>query len=80
MLDSEYVEKLALVMAKADAAHSRLDRHESITREDMKEIKKDIKDLIEYMHRSKGRDAALIFIAGFSGAGISKFLATFFGQ
>jgi hypothetical protein len=76
----EISEKIGVLAAKADAAHSRLDKLEIGLREDLKEIKKDLKELNGYMHRGKGWAAAIILLSGFAGAGVVKLLGMMFSN
>lgn len=71
-------EKIGQLTAKADAAHIRIDKVEVLVRDDLKEIKKDLKDLNTYMHRGKGWASAMLFISGFVGAGLFKLLTVIF--
>ena len=72
-------ERVGVLDAKVTAAHSRLDRMEVGIREDLKEIKKDVKDLNGHMNRGKGWAAAALMIASAVGAGFMKLLTTFLG-
>ncbi len=67
-------EKIGALDAKVSAAHSRLDKLELMLREDLKEMKGDLKDLHAYMNKGKGWAAAMMLLAGTSGAGIIKLL------
>jgi hypothetical protein len=73
-------EKIGILTAKADAAHTRVDRLESGVRQDLSEIKNDLKELSAYMHREKGWSAAFLFLAGLAGAGLMKLAALAFGN
>ncbi len=84
-------EKIGQLSAKADAAHNRLDKVEILVRDDLKEISKELKALSErmqgkfegiseYINKTKGRDAALIFISSLAGAGLTKLIATVFSK
>lgn len=64
----EIREKIGILSAKANAAHNRVDKLELLLRDDLKEIKDDLKDLNAYMHRGKGWAAAMIFFGGIAGA------------
>jgi hypothetical protein len=72
------LEKIGALSAKADAAHNRIDKIEVLVRDDLKEIKKELKELAAYMNRGKGWGAALIFFSGFAGAGMTKLIAMIF--
>lgn len=61
-------EKIGALSAKASAAHARLDKLEVLLRDDLKELKSELKDLNAYMHRGKGWAAAMIFFGGIAGA------------
>lgn len=73
-------EKLGVLQAKADAAHSRVDKLEAGIKSDLVEIQKDLKELAAYMHRTKGWTAALVFLAGASGGGIAKLITLLFDK
>lgn len=64
-------EKIGILGAKADAAHGRLDKLEVLIRDDLKELKSDLKELNAYMHRSKGWAAAMIFVGGIAGGAVT---------
>lgn len=67
-------EKIGALSAKAEAAHSRVDKIEREIRDDLKELKDDLKELNAYMHRAKGATAILVFLSGVSGAGLIKLI------
>lgn len=71
-------EKIGALSAKADAAHNRVDKLELLLRDDLKELKADLKELNAYMHRGKGWAAAMVFISGFAGAGFFKLASLLF--
>lgn len=71
---TELHEKIGVLSAKADAAHSRIDKLEVLLRDDLKELKSDLKALNAYMHRGKGWAAAMVFISGIVGAVAMKVL------
>ncbi len=77
---TEAFEKIGQLAAKADAAHSRLDRLETGVRDDLKEIKEELKELSAHMNRGKGWSAAFVFLAGISGAGLTQVLAMIFSH
>ena len=64
-------EKIGVLTAKADAAHNRVDKLEVLIRDDLRELKADLKELNAYMHRSKGWAAAMIFAGGIVGGAIT---------
>lgn len=79
-------EKIGAMDAKISAAHARVDRLETGVREDLKELKKefrelrdninsDLKALNAHMNRGKGWAAAMLLLAGSAGAGVVKLLA-----
>ncbi len=68
------MEKIGALDAKVTAAHGRVDKLELMLREDLKEIMSDLKEIHAYMNRGKGWAAALMLLAGTSGAGIIKLL------
>lgn len=76
----ELSEKIGILSAKADAAHSRVDKLEILLRDDLKELKSDLKELNAYMHRGKGWASAMIFLSGFAGAGLFKLITLFIGK
>lgn len=68
-------ERLVSINDKATAAHSRVDKLELLYRDDLKEIKQDIKEMSNHlntvsnwMHRGRGIAAALVIIAGLLGS------------
>jgi hypothetical protein len=71
---AEVRERLGALDAKVTAAHSRTDKLETIIREDLKDIKKELHDLAAHMNRGKGWAAAMIFLAGSAGALVVKLL------
>lgn len=71
---AEIRERLGALDAKVTAAHSRTDKLETVIREDLKEIKKELHDLTAHMNRGKGWAAAMIFLASASGALLVKLL------
>ncbi len=73
-------EKLGILTAKVEAAHHRLDKLQLDTRDDLTEIKKDLKEVITYMNKGKGWSAAMLLLAGSSGAGIVKLLSAMGGK
>ena len=60
-------ERIGTLAAKASAAHERIDRLEVGLREDLKEIKKDLTEVLAWMNRGKGWGAAALLIAGLMG-------------
>lgn len=76
---SELHEKIGTLDAKVTAAHHRLDKLELAIRDDLKDLKVDLKELNEYMHKGKGWSAAFLFLAGISGAGLTKLLSVILG-
>ncbi len=52
---------------KISAAHSRLDRHESVVQRDLTEIKSDLKTVMAFMNTSKGWGAGALFVSGIVG-------------
>lgn len=75
---AEIHEKIGQLDAKVTAAHHRVDKLELGIRDDLKELKVDLKELNAYMHRGKGWAAAMIFISGFAGAGLFKLASLWF--
>lgn len=76
--ETRVFEKIGQIAAKADAAHSRLDRLEIGVRDDLKEITNELKKLNEHMNRGKGWAAAAMLFAGLAGAGIVKLISLAF--
>lgn len=74
-LDSKLIEKIGALEAKVEAAHSRLDKLEFTLRDDIRDLKAELKELNAFMHKGRGWAAALVFLGGASGAGIAKLLA-----
>lgn len=75
---AEIHEKIGQLDAKVTAAHHRVDKLELGIRDDLKELKADLKELNAYMHRGKGWAAAMIFLSGISGAVIVKMVSMVF--
>lgn len=73
-------EKIGQLAAKADAAHSRLDRLENVMRDDLKEIRDGLDQLNAHMNKGKGWAAAVILFSSFAGAGVVKLIAMLFKQ
>ena len=71
-------EKIGVLSAKAEAAHTRIDKLEFVLRDDLRELKSDLKELNAYMHRGKGWASAMLFLSGFVGAGLFKLLTVIF--
>lgn len=71
-------EKIGAMDAKVTAAHSRLDKLETVIREDLRELKDELKFLTAHMNQSKGWSAALMFLAGTFGAGFIKLISIIF--
>lgn len=72
-------EKIGLLTAKVDAAHRRIDDGEKLTRETLKEINSELKILTAHLNKGKGWIAAMLFLAGGTGAGLVK-LFTLIGK
>lgn len=68
-------ERIGQLTAKAEAAHARIDKMEAGVREDLASIKDELKELNAHMNRGKGWSAAMLFLAGSSGAALMKLLA-----
>jgi ABC-type ATPase involved in cell division len=77
---SEVHEKIGALTAKADAAHSRLDKVETQVRDDLKSIKEELHELNAHMNKGKGWASAMIFLAGLSGAGATKLISVLFNH
>lgn len=69
------LEKLGALEAKVQAAHARLDKLDITLRDDIRELKAELKELNAFMHKGRGWAAALVFLGGASGAGIAKLLS-----
>ena len=63
-----------MLEGKASSAHKRVDKLEAGIRDDLKEIKQDLKELSAHMNRGKGWAAATMLLAGTLGASIGKLL------
>jgi tetrahydromethanopterin S-methyltransferase subunit B len=74
----DILEKIGALGAKADAAHSRVDKLETVIRDDLKMISAELKELNAFMHRGKGWAAAAIFASGIVGAALTKVAALLF--
>lgn len=73
-------ERIGFLAAKADAAHSRIDKLETGVREDLKDINKELKVIAAYMNRGKGWTAAMMFIASLIGAGVAEVAKDFISK
>ena len=78
-------EKITTVSNKADAVHGRIDKHETIVREDLASMKQDMKDVAKivtsisaWVNEKKGWDRAMMFVAGALGSGITAVLNLIF--
>lgn len=78
------IEKLITLDSKVTAAHSRIDKmelliHEDLTelKGDLKEMSKELKDVIAWMNRGKGWSAAILVLAGILGGAISTLAGLF---
>lgn len=67
-----------MLSAKTDAAHKRIDTLERGIREDLKEIKADLKILTERINIGRGWAAASLALASIVGALITKLLGFLF--
>ena len=74
-------ERIGALDRTISSAHSRVDKMESLVRDDLKEIKtnfaevsREIKELTAYMNRSRGWAAAFLLIAGLVGGFIVKLI------
>lgn len=67
-------ERLAILDGKISAAHSRVDKIEILIREDLAEVKKDLKIVVAWMNRSLGWAAAFLFVGGVLGSLITKLI------
>lgn len=63
---------------KISAAHNRLDRIELGIKEDLNEIKKDLKDVMGWMNKGKGWAAAGLMIAGVIGGAVTALIEIVF--
>lgn len=75
---SEVLEKLGALTEKVKAAHQRVDKVEFQIREDLKEIKDELKELSAYMHRGKGAVGAIMFLSSIFGAGLVSLINVIF--
>lgn len=71
-------EKLGVAIAKAEAAHARIDRLDEVIRDDLRDIRKVLDELNAHMNKGKGWAAAVILLSGFAGAGVVKLLSMIF--
>ncbi len=72
--DGNIWERLGILDAKVTAAHSRVDKIEASVKDDLTEIKSDLKKVVAWMNRSLGWAAALLFFGGIIGAIIMKLI------
>lgn len=63
-------ERIGSLAAKATAAHDRIDKLETGLRDDLKEIKQELKSIAAWMNRGKGWAAAAMLLAGMGGAAV----------
>jgi len=63
-LDPNFSEKLGVIGQKAEAAHSRLDKLEGVIREDLATLNAAVASLLAEMHKTQGRNGALLFVIG----------------
>lgn len=73
-------EKIGQLSAKAEAAHSRIDRVETEIKNELRELVKEMKELNAYMNRGKGWASAMLLLSGIVGAGIFKLLTMVFNK
>jgi len=78
-------ERIAVIESKVTSAHTRLDKMESLVRDDFKEMKAELKavtekiqTVIDFMNRSKGWAAAGIFVISLIAWLIQKALTALF--
>lgn len=74
-MDNAQIEKIGMLIAKVDAAHSRVDKMEKVLSDSLSDISKELKELNAHMNKGKGWVAALMFLAGGTGAGLVKLLS-----
>lgn len=75
---SALTERVGAVKATADAAHLRMDGLNLQMREDLKLIYQEMKEISEWMHRSRGWAAAGTLFAGGIGGAIAAIMGMFF--
>jgi hypothetical protein len=68
-------EKMGQVIAKTDAAHTRLDKLEGVIREDLAKLNAAVASLLAEMHKTQGRNGAILFIVGGVGAILGAILS-----
>lgn len=69
--DGSIRERIGALDAKVTAAHTRVDKLEVLIKEDLTEVKKDLKAVVAWMNRSLGWAAALLFVGGILGSVVS---------
>lgn len=80
-------ERVAVVETKANAAHSRIDKMEAFLRDDIRDLKSEIKqdmkkmesnleDVVNFINRSKGMFAVIVLISGFIAWIIQKIISS----
>lgn len=74
------LEKVVSLEGKASAAHTRIDKLETAILDDLKEIKKELKDVVGWMNRGKGWAAATLVLSGIVGGVISTLLHVLFAK
>ncbi len=72
-------ERLKNMEDRLHTAHKRIDGLEAIVREDLKEIRKSLEPLKEWMNRGKGGMAILVAGGGLGGGAIASLIAWWMG-
>jgi hypothetical protein len=74
-------ERLGILNEKIEMAHGRVDKMETLIRDDLKSLKNefreysdDLKEVVAWMNRAKGWAAAFLLVAGVIGGIVAKIL------
>jgi hypothetical protein len=74
---SSIQERLGAIDQKASAAHARVDRLETGVRDDLKDIKKDLAEVIAWINQAKGWIAAMLCVSSVAGSGMTLLISHF---
>ncbi len=69
------LEKIGSINSSVEHAHDRIDRLEHGIRDDLRDLKVDLKELNAHMNRAKGWSAAAVLLSGAMGGALVKLLS-----
>lgn len=72
------LEKVTILDGKVTAAHGRVDNIERMLNEQLREISKELKDVVGWMNRGKGWAAASLILSSAAGGVIATVLTLLF--